>query len=258
MFTQSFTYPIDIGSNPFLFEDAQDNPGTMSIDPTISKRGGCADAATRPTPSSRRAVSAATAVSGGCAVSARTSTWKYWLISETEKRGGMEPEGGGTGDGERRSSRGQGPRGGPRRRRWRRDRATARRPWRRWSWSQLATADGRRRSRRRAAAPGICCWAVGIVGGPVDKKMGREKPNFHFIWTGLGCVEQLLFQCSRIINKRNVPPRRSNYSQATWDLPRDLEPARRRSAGWAVGAGLGERRGSWAERARGAGPSLYD
>jgi len=31
-------------------------------------------------------------VSGGCAVSARTSTWKYWLISETEKRGGMEPE----------------------------------------------------------------------------------------------------------------------------------------------------------------------
>ena len=65
MFTQSFTYPIDIGSNPFLFEDAQDNPGTMSIDPTISKRGGCADAATRPTPSSRRAVSAATAVSGG-------------------------------------------------------------------------------------------------------------------------------------------------------------------------------------------------
>jgi len=40
MFTQSFTYPIDIGSNPFLFEDAQDNPGTMSIDPTISKREG--------------------------------------------------------------------------------------------------------------------------------------------------------------------------------------------------------------------------
>ena len=85
-------------------------------------------------------------------------------------------------DGERRNSRGQGRRGGPRRRRWRRDRATARRPWRRWSWSQLATADGRRAQRPEDEATSCGRRRRAGAGGAVASRgwlglLAKRPPN---------------------------------------------------------------------------------
>jgi hypothetical protein len=171
MATQSFTYPIDIRSNPFLLEDAQENPGTITMSkyPTISKGEG--DALMNPcAPPTRPAVSAAAAVSGGEPWASgprpgNTASFQRQRRGEEWSRRGYQW----TGNEEVAEVRGGGAGAAASRRR------TAERRSRRAAARQLP---GRRRQ-------GICCWAVGMVGAlSITRSAGKSSLSVLFARAG--------------------------------------------------------------------------